>query len=432
MRHLQYKDYDRNYRRCRHVLLNDRAYASIISEVLKNGKNETGGVLVGNIVNGIWYVIDSLDPGLETTNQQTYFQWDADYVNHLVETISLIYRYPVTILGFWHRHPGSMDFFSATDEDTIRSNLRESRFGLLSMLVNIDPELRMSFYYCWEESLHRVHYDVGDEYFPVELLEYAAPSRIAENIGSSEAKRVKILPNKVYSADQFPKTLSQRKAIEAVDHHIPLNASVQCGTLSASVDQIGKTGTSDLEMENLRSTLLQQREIIGELSRQKAEWEKERQKLKKEKEDWEKEKQILKKDSATKQESERMPGKDVEEQKAVVATAVADERDSTVISAESEGINENVFSENISVDDISTKHVDEQPEQFSKMMNDMSGETVSTKEEKTEAKESKAGRAGDSSHKEDILDKAGVVERETEQEGTKEDGTKQASGEGDS
>lgn len=390
MRHLQYKDYDRSYKRCRHVLLNDRAYASIISEVLKNGKNETGGVLVGNIVNGIWYVIDSLDPGLKTTNQQTYFQWDADYVNHLVETISLIYCYPVTILGFWHRHPGSMDFFSATDEDTIRSNLRESRFGLLSMLVNIDPELRMSFYYCWEESLHRVHYDVGDEYFPVELLEYAAPSRIAENIGSSEAKRVKILPNKVYSADQFPKTLSQRKAIEAVDHHIPLNASVQCGTLSASVDQTGKTGISDLEMENLRATLLQQREIIGELSRQKAEWEKE--------------KQILKKDSATlketirslrkKQESERMPGKDVEEQEAVVATTVADERDSPVISAESEGINENVFSENISVDDISTEYVDGQPERVSEMMNDMSWETVSAQEEK----EAEAGRAGDPSY----------------------------------
>ena len=218
MARMKYRDYGSNGERCRHVVMTRRAFAAIFSATLRNGKNETGGVFIGHIYKGIFYIIDSIDQGLATTNLQEYFQWDADYVNHLVEILSTIYRFPVTIIGFWHRHPGDMDFFSLTDENTIRSHLKSSKFGLLSMLVNLDPDFRMTFFYCWKDTLTRVRYDVGDEYFPAEILEYAEPSRIAENVGTADAEKIKVLPNKVYpaSSDLFPKTVFPEKKNAAV------------------------------------------------------------------------------------------------------------------------------------------------------------------------------------------------------------------------
>lgn len=209
-RRFQYKKYDINNKNCIHVVLSSRAYASIISEVLSNNQNETGGVLIGNVYNRVWYIVDAIDPGMDTVNQTDFFRWDADYVNHLAQRNGALYRYPTTILGFWHCHPGSMDFFSGTDEKTIRNNLRESRIGLLSMLVNIDPELRMTFYYCNENQLMQVRYDYGDEYFLKELLEYASPEQMAKRVGTAYARSVRVKENRVLRPEQMPSSIEER------------------------------------------------------------------------------------------------------------------------------------------------------------------------------------------------------------------------------
>lgn len=274
MRRLQYLDYGQNKDRCFHVVLSDRAYAAILSEVMKNGDNETGGVLLGTIYKNIWYVVESVDPGLVTTNTQDFFRWDAEYVNHLLDKLCPIYRFMISIVGFWHRHPGSMDFFSPTDENTIRSNLKNSKYGLLSMLVNIDPKLRMSFYYCWQETLTRVKYDVGDEYFPIELLEYAKPDGIAEKNGIPESKRFEILPNKVYSSASFPKTVFPGKKPQSVDPDAGQPAA-QMENYRKTIDQLQKENAElkneaavrnaekqahEEEIKNLKATIDELRE----------------------------------------------------------------------------------------------------------------------------------------------------------------------------
>ena len=183
--HMKYIDFDLKNPRCIHCYINDRAYASVITEVMTNGQNETGGVFLGYIINRAWYIIESVDPGVDTVNQVAFFRWDADYVNHQAERLSKIYQKPLTILGFWHRHPGSMDYFSDQDESTIRSNLRGLREGLLSMLVNIDPKLRMTFYYCYDNNIMPIRYDVGNKYFPVELLKYADSEELSRRASLS-------------------------------------------------------------------------------------------------------------------------------------------------------------------------------------------------------------------------------------------------------
>jgi len=183
--HMKYIDFDLKNPRCIHCYINDRAYASVITEVMINGQNETGGVFLGYIINRAWYIVESVDPGVDTVNQVAFFRWDADYVNHQAERLSKIYQKPLTILGFWHRHPGSMDYFSDQDESTIRSNLRGLREGLLSMLVNIDPKLRMTFYYCYDNNIMPIRYDVGNKYFPVELLKYADSEELSRRASLS-------------------------------------------------------------------------------------------------------------------------------------------------------------------------------------------------------------------------------------------------------
>lgn len=182
---MKYIDFDLKNPRCIHCYINDRAYASVITEVMTNGQNETGGVFLGYIINRAWYIVESVDPGVDTVNQVAFFRWDADYVNHQAERLSKIYQKPLTILGFWHRHPGSMDYFSDQDESTIRSNLRGLREGLLSMLVNIDPKLRMTFYYCYDNNIMPIRYDVGNKYFPVELLKYADSEELSRRASLS-------------------------------------------------------------------------------------------------------------------------------------------------------------------------------------------------------------------------------------------------------
>lgn len=207
----QYVKHDLKNSNCIHAVLSDRAYTSIILGVMSSEQNETGGVLIGNVCNRVWYIVDAIDPGMNTINQTDFFRWEADYVNHLARHNGALYRYPLTIIGFWHRHPGSMDFFSVTDENTIRNNLRESRLGLLPMLVNVDPELRMTFYYCNQNQLAQVRYDHGDEYFPKEFLEYASPGELAERIGTDYAKNVRIKENRVLKPEQMPSSIKIKK-----------------------------------------------------------------------------------------------------------------------------------------------------------------------------------------------------------------------------
>ena len=49
-------------KRCKKVVISDRAYASIVAESLSRDPLETGGILLGHYENGIWYVVESTDP----------------------------------------------------------------------------------------------------------------------------------------------------------------------------------------------------------------------------------------------------------------------------------------------------------------------------------------------------------------------------------
>lgn len=185
---MRYTEFDINDPYCIHCVLSDRAAAAIYSEVYDNGRNETGGVFVGYIYKRVWYITEVVDAGLRTINSEVFFEWDETYVNHLVSKIRRTYKMPATILGFYHRHPEDMDFFSGRDEGTIQDNIRLAKFGVLSALVNIDPKVRMTFYHCIGNRIMQIHYDIGDELFPKGFLKYADAEDFAKRASQDGRK----------------------------------------------------------------------------------------------------------------------------------------------------------------------------------------------------------------------------------------------------
>lgn len=111
------------------VVFSERAFTSILVETQEKIRTETGGVFLGYRKGDVWYVIESIDPGPNSVFQPAYFEYDQDYINHLINKVSRLYSLQLDLIGLWHRHPGSYDSFSGTDDGTNTKYLRAIENG---------------------------------------------------------------------------------------------------------------------------------------------------------------------------------------------------------------------------------------------------------------------------------------------------------------
>ena len=166
--------------RCKKIVLSDRAYIQIFNESQSRIQTETGGLLLGHFDNGVWYVIEASDPGINAKFYNAYHEGDDVYENHVCGVISRTYKYPLVFLGMWHRHPGSLDSFSGTDDGTNYKYAGSAGNGCISAIINYDPEFRITFYYAEQGDYQRVYYtkvdiEVGDDKIPnKEMLKVAS------------------------------------------------------------------------------------------------------------------------------------------------------------------------------------------------------------------------------------------------------------------
>jgi integrative and conjugative element protein (TIGR02256 family) len=143
---------------------------AILSETTEKIKTETGGVFLGCYENGTWYVIEAIDPGPKSVFQVAYFEYDRKYTEHLINKIARIYQAKLTLVGLWHRHPGSLDKFSSTDDGTNSDYAKLSPNGAVSVLVNVDPKFRITPYHvAWPLRYTKISYEVGDSLIPEHL-----------------------------------------------------------------------------------------------------------------------------------------------------------------------------------------------------------------------------------------------------------------------
>jgi integrative and conjugative element protein (TIGR02256 family) len=158
------------------VVFSERAIVALLSETLEKISTETGGVFLGYRRGETWYIIESIDPGPNSIFQPCYFEYDTAYVNHLARKVNRLYRDPLELIGLWHRHPGSLDRFSATDDGTNKEYARLNAAGAISAIVNIDPDFRLTVYSVTVPLNYEIvpNIKIGDGYIPTNLLTYAS------------------------------------------------------------------------------------------------------------------------------------------------------------------------------------------------------------------------------------------------------------------
>ena len=154
------------------VVFSNRAYTTLVAETYEKIKTETGGVFLGFYENDTWYVVETIDPGPKSIFQIAYFEYDQCYVTHLINKVARIYKKNLKLIGLWHRHPGSFDRFSGTDDQTNLKYAKISNYGAISGLVNIDPIFRLTIYHVdYPLRYKKIQYEVGDNLFPDHSLE---------------------------------------------------------------------------------------------------------------------------------------------------------------------------------------------------------------------------------------------------------------------
>ncbi len=172
-----------NNNTCQMIVFSDRAYNAIIQEAYSKNPLETGGILLGHILdNGFWIVLEALPPGPNSIYFEDYFEYDGDFVNYLAQSVANQYKIPLELLGLWHSHPDSMDIFSSKDDDTNTTFAQQNPYGIISGLVNIDPDFRLTMYHMSNpqnnvQTSIRPHYErmdieVGDDIIPEIYFEY--------------------------------------------------------------------------------------------------------------------------------------------------------------------------------------------------------------------------------------------------------------------
>lgn len=171
---------------CNIVVFSDKAYNSIICETFKWDPNETGGFLLGQVLdNGTWYVIEAIPPGYSEGSRQDrvfhevgYFEPNTTFTEYMANIVANQYDKPLILLGLWHRHPGSMDFFSGTDDETNSRLAQSESWGIISGLVNVDPKLRLTMRHVPNDissqrgrpNYEIVDVEVGSDLIPEEFL----------------------------------------------------------------------------------------------------------------------------------------------------------------------------------------------------------------------------------------------------------------------
>lgn len=173
------------------VIFSNKAYLSILSETSEKIATETGGIFLGCFEDETFYIIEAIDPGPKSTFQIAYFEYDQKYTQHLINKIARLYDYKLTLVGLWHRHPGSFDQFSSTDNGTNLQYAKMNKYGAVSILVNIDPNFRITAYHVDNPLKYsRIVYEINDKLIPEHIKKPKSVEEILAFINDYEKRRV--------------------------------------------------------------------------------------------------------------------------------------------------------------------------------------------------------------------------------------------------
>ncbi len=226
------------------VVFSNRAYASVLAETTEKIKTETGGLFLGTVQDDTWYIIEAIDPGPKSIFEVAYFEYDQKYTQHLINKVANLYDRHLTLIGLWHRHPGSFDQFSSTDDGTNAKYASMREEGAISALVNIDPTFRITMYQVDRPCRYRkIAYDVGDNLIPDELLKFKTPEKFFS-----------IMDSILHPAAQ------NRKGVDGYHKSVSL-----ASFMKFILPQIDDAKCTDVETNNLLGDESTQEQLIDEI-----------------------------------------------------------------------------------------------------------------------------------------------------------------------
>lgn len=247
---------------CQLVVFSDKAYNAIIRETFEWDPVETGGILLGHVLdNGCWIVMEVLPPGYgegregdNVYHEMAYFEYNRKFVNYLAKSVAEQYEIPLELLGLWHRHPGGMDHFSGTDDGTNSSFAAQNPHGVISGLINVDPQLRMTMYYLAHSdartygrpNYQRVDVEVGSDLIPEEYFKlryYQGEERDLHPYAPQRTNRPVRVHQQIHTAPIQEQQTSQEKAS---DEHIDGNSIV--------TEQLGRNSRGTQKQETTHTT----------------------------------------------------------------------------------------------------------------------------------------------------------------------------------
>lgn len=107
---------------------------------------ETGGMLLGAVVDGEAHVLAVTGPGRRARRGRVAYEADREHDNRLLRRVYPRLRY----LGDWHTHPGGPAALSRVDVASVRESLSTSRPEVLHMLLagpaGMDRGVRVAFF----------------------------------------------------------------------------------------------------------------------------------------------------------------------------------------------------------------------------------------------------------------------------------------------
>ena len=191
--------------------------------------------------------METIDPGPNSIFKPAYFEYDQDYINHLINKVSRLYKNQLDLIGLWHRHPGSLDTFSMTDDGTNTQYAQLADCGAISGLVNIDPEFRLTLYHVsLPLKYEKIAYSVDDARIPRSIAELREPSEYSKQLGKiQEASKRK---EKTSFASLFGKT-KKNDAIASIHEFLKKRTIADTKPLDA------KGYVGDLPIEEILESL---------------------------------------------------------------------------------------------------------------------------------------------------------------------------------
>lgn len=263
---------------CELVVFSDRAYNAIIRETFDWDPIETGGILLGHILdNGCWIVMEVLPPGYsdrgngnQVVHDMGYFEYNQRFVNYLAKSVAEQYEQPLELLGLWHRHPGSMDHFSGTDDGTNTEFSLQNPNGVISGLVNVDPQFRLTMYYLPQShetgfnrpSYQEVQIEVGSDLIPEEYFKLRHYKGEVGDLHPFAPQRPQRPSRRGNEFNQTPNSRTQDcTRIDANDKHIDTKRIVS--------DQLHQRTTNDEERNFDNEHITVADDIIEKLKKNK-------------------------------------------------------------------------------------------------------------------------------------------------------------------